>query len=343
MATSRTAAKDADKTVAQAPDQGEDLSMEPMTPELAEKLLSNNQGNRPVSMANVENFARLMSEGLWRYNGDTFRIAKDGTLLDGQHRLMAVVRSGVTMPRAIIVRNLENETQATMDQGKKRSASDVLGMAGFGNGNQIQSVARMVHDWKLGKRGIAELSKGSRMQMTPDEIRLWAIRDDNLRKAAVFSVRSGMRALCLQKASGTLWFLTNEADPDKCAEFFELLESGAGLEKGNPVLTVRNYWQNLRMQKNQPVARYLAAGVRAWNRWMTGETMSMVTQRLEQDIPDLYVPPGREDIANRYPHLDADPVPSPAVLTVVPGTTKSRTPKRKISPTGGDGSLFSER
>lgn len=331
---------------------GEKVTIEALTPDLAQDFLANNSGNRPVNMVQVENLARLMEEGLWRFNGDAIRQAKDGTLLDGQHRCMAVVRSKVTLDQQVIVRGLENEAQATMDQGRKRTAADVLGMAGYSNGNQIQSVAKMVHDWKRGKRSISELSKGGRLQLTPDEIRLWVMKDDNLRLAAQVSVRTGLRALCTQKATGTLWFLCNESDPEKTREFFELLESGAGLEKGNPILTVRNYWQNLRVTGHVPVGKYLAAGVRAWNRWMVGEQLSMISQRTDLDIPDIYVAPGKADVANRY--LEDGINPSTTPLTLVPGTAevlapaevekpKPTRPKRKLLPPGGDGSLFAER
>ncbi|RYZ13059.1 MAG: hypothetical protein EOO70_08830, partial [Myxococcaceae bacterium] len=203
------------------PDSVEQATIEVFTPDLALTLLQENKGNRPVNMPAVDNLARLMTENLWRFNGDAIRIAKDGTLLDGQHRCMAVVRSQVTLPMQLIVRGLENEVQATMDQGRKRSASDVLNMAGINNGNQIASVARMVHEWKSGKRSIGELTKSTRNQLTNDEIRMWAQRDANLAKAAAISVKSSIRALANPKASGTLWFLCNEAEPTKCAEFFE--------------------------------------------------------------------------------------------------------------------------
>lgn len=287
----------------------EEASIEPLTPELAEKLLEANKGNRPINMTQVENLARLMKEGLWRFNGDAIRIAVDGTLLDGQHRCMACVISEVTQPMQLFVRGLQNETQATMDQGRKRTAADVLSMAGIPGGNQIASVARMVDSWKNGKRNISELSKQAKNALTNDEVRMWAERDPNLAIAAKLSLATPMKAICNQKASGALWFLLNEADPERCARFFELVQSGAGLQKGNPILTLRNFWMNLRVQKGAtPVARYFDAGVRAWNRWVLDEQLTLITQRLEREVPDIVIPDLGDglDTVNRWPGSKAE-------------------------------------
>ena len=47
-----------------------------------------------------------MQDGKWRLNGKTICFDSTGRLLNGQHRLSAVVRSGVTLT-TVVVRGLD--------------------------------------------------------------------------------------------------------------------------------------------------------------------------------------------------------------------------------------------
>ena len=49
------------------------VTIELITPEVAARYLERNVGNRPISMNQVYNFARLMEEGKWHFNGDAIR------------------------------------------------------------------------------------------------------------------------------------------------------------------------------------------------------------------------------------------------------------------------------
>lgn len=97
-------------------------------PEMAAILLEGNTRNRPAKQQHIENLAREMSEGRFQYNGDTIRVDRHGNLLDGQHRLMAVVKSGTTHLMTIIS-GLDPETFLTIDQGTRRTSADMLGVA----------------------------------------------------------------------------------------------------------------------------------------------------------------------------------------------------------------------
>lgn len=74
-----------------------------VTPELAQSWLDTGKSNRPVSESRVQKLTAQMQAGLWRLNHNGIAFAKDGTLLDGLHRLHAVVRSGMTVPMIVVV------------------------------------------------------------------------------------------------------------------------------------------------------------------------------------------------------------------------------------------------
>jgi len=74
-----------------------------VTPELAKTWLDANTSNRPVSELRVQQFAAQMQAGQWRLNHHGIAFAVDKTLLDGLHRLLAVIRSGKTVPMTVVV------------------------------------------------------------------------------------------------------------------------------------------------------------------------------------------------------------------------------------------------
>ena len=67
-----------------------------VTPELAaEWLATRNTHNRKIRTQRVALLAEDMTRGSWVFDAMPLRFATDDTLLDGQHRLAAVVRSGL--------------------------------------------------------------------------------------------------------------------------------------------------------------------------------------------------------------------------------------------------------
>jgi hypothetical protein len=70
------------------------VAIETITPKQAQVILAHNDRNRSLASSRVTVYSGAMLAGEWRMNGETIKFNGDGTLLDGQHRLAAVVRSG---------------------------------------------------------------------------------------------------------------------------------------------------------------------------------------------------------------------------------------------------------
>ena len=80
---------------------------------------------------------------MFQVNGDTIRIATDGSLLDGQHRLLACVETDMPFT-SIVVRGLPSEVRATIDSGSKRTYGDRLSMRGVPSANQTAATLSML-------------------------------------------------------------------------------------------------------------------------------------------------------------------------------------------------------
>jgi hypothetical protein len=97
-----------------------------ITPAKAVELLQSNVKNRRAKNPVVLRYAKDMLNGKWKE--DTFeliKISKSGVILDGQHRLMAVVKSNVNV-YFHVVEGLDDSIFDVLDTGSTRNAGDVF-------------------------------------------------------------------------------------------------------------------------------------------------------------------------------------------------------------------------
>lgn len=87
-------------------DFGLHITVEIISPEDAQAYLDNNAKHRPIKEKKVAEYMAEMQDGRWRLNGKTICFDTTGRLLNGQHRLSAVVRSGVSLT-TVVVRGLD--------------------------------------------------------------------------------------------------------------------------------------------------------------------------------------------------------------------------------------------
>jgi hypothetical protein len=107
-----------------------DARWEDITPERATELLTMNTCNRTVKQKTVAKYTEDMKTGNWKSNGVPIVIGDDGVIKDGQHRLMAIVRSGVTLRNQLIVTIPKEEANA-YDIGTTRTFADVALFEGY--------------------------------------------------------------------------------------------------------------------------------------------------------------------------------------------------------------------
>lgn len=139
-------------------------TIEQITPEIAKEYLKSNNVNRKQNERYIEFYARIMKEGKWLLNGESIVFDNKGNLLDGQHRLMAVIKADVTI-QSIVVRNVDNEAFKTIDQGKARSASDTFSIKGIPNYIDVAAGIRLfiiMNRSKLGSLNSSSCGSGSK-------------------------------------------------------------------------------------------------------------------------------------------------------------------------------------
>lgn len=181
-----------------------------ITPDVAKKFLTRNTRNRDLRERLVESYANDMRNGNWLVNHQGIAFNENGDLIDGQHRLHAVVKSGVTV-WMFVVKGLSDtvqngvllSTMDTVDAHKPRSVADHLSI------NHGPQAVKILTVYGKAIQHVVELS-----QMLP-----------RLRSAPIL----GAFAFA---------YTTHPAQVDS---FVMAFYSGADLKTGSPVLTLRNH------------------------------------------------------------------------------------------------------
>lgn len=99
-----------------------------ITPQMAADFLKQNTGNRNIRHWWVRALAGAIRRGEWVPTHQGIAITQSGRLLDGQHRLEAIVLSGIPC-WMLVVRDVDEEAFMVTDRGRVRSYSDITGLA----------------------------------------------------------------------------------------------------------------------------------------------------------------------------------------------------------------------
>lgn len=115
-----------------------------VTPQLAKRMLEHNfANNRNINDRRVETYANDMKKGEWKFNGEAIKFNKQGELMDGQHRLHAVIRANVPVKMAVI-RDIDNDVYL-FDKMTPRSTAQSAKMAGIDGSLANTSVCAMIN------------------------------------------------------------------------------------------------------------------------------------------------------------------------------------------------------
>lgn len=131
--------------------------IEQITPEKAEMWLEGNNSNRKMRISWVKELVAIIKRGEWKITNDAITFDTKGRLLNGQHRLAAILMSGETV-ESIIFNNADTDSFSVMDTGKRRSLSDLTGM-----NRRVSEVVRLAAEYLYG----AGLKNATAKQVEP--------------------------------------------------------------------------------------------------------------------------------------------------------------------------------
>ncbi len=267
-----------------------------ITPEVARKYLALNTGNRNPRDGRVNAYAEAMKKGQWRANGESIKFSKSGRLIDGQNRLMAAAKSGVTVTM-LVVRGLDDTAQESMDIGANRKLSDTLTFRGEKNVAVLATTIRALYLWdnepNPARRLLGGQGNTGRFTIMPftlleyfdanaDISRFMAAKADNYRKTTRLPV--SITAPLVREM-----YILNSADAD---DFFHRLEqmlpSPHNFGETDPLIQLQ---KQLRRHMGNTKARYVptevaALIVKAWNAYRAGTPITQLRWRSGGSAPE---------------------------------------------------------
>lgn len=256
-----------------------------VTPELAEKFLRANSGNyRAMRNPHKRRMVSDMLSGDWSFTNATIAFDTDGNLVDGQHRLDAIVESGMSN-WFLIVNGMPvgSKDNPATDTGARRSVATHLHNQGVGSANVVASAARLLYrlrDGRASRNGSsreASDTKVARIIASTPTIELAAEATSSCRRIAMPSV-----------ITAWYWIVSkeNEALADQCVAIL----SGAGESSTvHPFAKCRDvFLQSLSDKKRGAMKadvqiRYLMS---AWEKAVAGATTKLLRPVSVIRIPD---------------------------------------------------------
>lgn len=255
-----------------------------VTPQMALRWLTLNQGNRNPSKSKIRRFAAAIKAERWTLNGETIKFSITGRLLDGQSRLRAIVEAG--QPVQLEIRGgLPDAAQQTMDVGEARKGAHMLEMLGEQNPNIMAPALRLLDQWSrasLGYKGGTAGDKKVSLVLENCEIAPLLEKHSGIRASVGWCVSKGYKVAQLMPPSETAFFhyLFGLASAKKRDEFFDAVASGLGLVATSPAYHLRERLQADRAAQHRMGKRErYALVIKAWNAHFAGQKIERLVFR----------------------------------------------------------------
>lgn len=252
-----------------------------LTPALAEMILGNNDGNRRVRKDVVKKYAKEMMEGRWKEDtGETIKISKQGVLLDGQHRLLALIMAGRNI-HFHVSSEMDSDVFDVIDAGAVRNGEDVFSIANIKRANLLPSMIQTYFFIKSGLKSTTidkRLSISKLLQVYNDNPDFW---DDSSLLANTWYV--SFAKILPPSLIGGFYSVAKEISKSDAVIFMDQLCNG--IECCHVVSICRRQLMQDKMapRKVKPNIRIIWV-IKAWNAFRTKNTsLKMIKFDSERD------------------------------------------------------------
>lgn len=273
-----------------------------MTPKRAAEWLSKPwQRQRHLSDMAVKGYAAAMRDGRWiEPTLDPIALTADGKLINGQHRLTAVIAADWS-GEMLVAYDVDEALFPVIDTGRRRMAVQFVRTT---SPQQVTTVARHVlwydERWPVLPRG------GSAFSFDNDVLLAYIDEHADALLTAVRDAEGPRRySMVPISANGTVIYLARRAGADegRIAGWVDGLTSGASLAADDPRLHLRNRLMTKTVIRHDRSAVWQLT-VRAFNAWMQDRPLTKLVYDPDIDPPRivLHETPGKRRARAAYVH-----------------------------------------
>ena len=243
-----------------------------VTPSVAEFMLKFNTKNRPQRTSRLFLYAAEMSNGRWMQTGQPIVFSKTGRIIDGQHRLESVIRSGVTL-QFYCQFGIKDEAYKFTDGGAPRDAADLFSVEGVLNGKLMSGAVRWIWSYENNKVPSAGSGNSTTCTLLADQLYEYYLKKPKLSESGTSGTRfknSGLASKTVMTAMHYICACKNRAAAD---DFFEEVATGIGFtSSGTPAyqlnrILIKNAIADFNKLRPAEVA---ILTLRAWNAMRLG-------------------------------------------------------------------------
>lgn len=248
-----------------------EMALVVVTPALAQRWLEEqNDNNRTISKPHVDRLAEGLRSGTFQTTPQGISFTPEGKLLDGQHRLKAIVKTGLSLQMAVFF-GVSARSFVVFDSTQKgRTLADVVRIAGISQANTpgVGNAYRVLQNWEAHR-----MNTGAKGVMSSDQ--LVEVHDAHPGIVPLVPAAQKIaRETKLGAAAVTVAMYLAERDrPDVDSQpFWDSLLTGADLKLTDPILALRKFAHNRLNKRPLPdQTEWVRAILRAWIAWAEGK------------------------------------------------------------------------
>ncbi|MFG2452655.1 hypothetical protein ACGFSG_25040 [Streptomyces sp. NPDC048512] len=236
----------------------------------------------------MQQLADQIQRGEWQLTHQGIAFDEDDVLIDGQHRLAAIVRAGLTVPLTV-THGVPRAAFTVMDTGRKRTGRDALALAGEANATHMAAALRGLH---LYLHAPNSAWSGSSSVTSNDQLLVLLEKNPGVRDALTHGIALNRACRITVTAATIGWYVTTEARPDiDQSAWKDGVVTGARLESGDPRLTLRNTMLSLAAGKTHrrrdDSREHLLYYLKSWNAWVEGRTIKLLRRSPNETMPRI--------------------------------------------------------
>lgn len=259
-----------------------------ITPEIAAEWLKKNPNNRAVRPAHVTKLAELMRKDQYvPVLAEPIAFDKKGNLSNGQHRLRAIIISGVSYVHPVVY-GLDFDIFARSMPVASRSRLDALTAYGVKNADLAAKMLPYVHGVHMGTTH--DFHSGAQRISADEAMDIYGYYP-GLQESieATRALRSDVAFPTLQHVFASAHYLFKQVDAEKTNEYLAGVLHGENLTMGAPALAVRNRLNRdlqakaLRKKLGPMVLASLIVG---WNAFAAGKRLTIM--KMPAEFPRIY-------------------------------------------------------
>lgn len=267
------------------------INKETISPKLAKQILENDANarklngivdNRLIRDNYVIQYGKQMKAGRWKEDTvEPVKITSTGVLLDGQHRIKAIISANVSV-NLWVARNVPAEVFDVLDTGCTRNAGDIFHIAGIKNANSIPAIMQAYYTLQKGN----SVREGAGTKKTNSELYETVKQDEDywqdvFKRAS--SWYSAFASVIHKSTIGGFYCYFSDLSQTDAEDFMNQLCRGIDI-KHTAIHQLRNILIKDKMAMRKMTASFRAALIiKAWNCFRTNSIIKLLKYNPEND------------------------------------------------------------